>query len=136
MFVCKLFLLPQEELSMIVSCLNVLHTAPLSNIYRSVLLCVFIMKILSCKVSVNFVFASVFYLIVGLYKMCEVVEISDDDEGECIQLYSERVSHYTEESQETNSDLNRELEDLSPVDRKKVVEVLIFLRLYVKRSLG
>lgn len=94
------------------------------------------MKILSCKVSVNFVFASVFYLIVGLYKMCEVVEISDDDEGECIQLYSERVSHYTEESQETNSDLNRELEDLSPVDRKKVVEVLIFLRLYVKRSLG
>ena len=62
--------------------------------------------------------------------MCEVVEISDDDdESECIQLYAGRESCYAEANKETNSiiNLNDELEDVSPVDRKKVVEILILL---------
>ena len=69
--------------------------------------------------------------------MCEVVEISDDDEVEClhVQLYAEQRSRDVEENQDANSNLNDEVEDLSPTDRKKVVMVLL-LHLYVMKSLG
>ena len=69
--------------------------------------------------------------------MCEVVEISDDDEVEClhVQLYAEQRSRDVEENQDANSNLNDEVEDLSPTDRKKVVMVLL-LQLCVTKSLG
>ena len=71
--------------------------------------------------------ANVLCLIVGLYEMCEVVEISDDDE--CLQFCASQVSSSIEECSQSShnvlistcSDLNSAPEEICPVDRKKVV---------------
>ena len=66
---------------------------------------------------------NVLCLIVGLYKMCEVVEISDD---ECPQFYASQASSSVEECSQSSrsalsSGLNSVPEDLCSADRKKVV---------------
>ena len=67
---------------------------------------------------------NVLCLIVGLYKMYEVVEISDDDE--CPQFYANQASSSVEECSQSSrsalsSGLNSVPEDLCSADRKKVV---------------
>lgn len=58
--------------------------------------------------------------------MCEVVEISDDDDDECVQLYPSQPSSNIKECSQSShttisSSLNSVAEDLYPADRKKVV---------------
>ena len=110
----------QEELLTIASCHDTLH------IY-TVHLLKYIQISFMYHYNVITSVTNVLCLIVGLYKMCEVVEISDDDE--CLQFYASQASNSVEECSQsshnalvsTSSDLNSAPEEICPVDRKKVV---------------